>query len=385
MHKHIHAGAHEQCIRIRHAPVWSGWDACVLQVWAQVCAKAVLSLCHILSWWGRRQRLCLRSAVYAQQSCLVLATLTINIGLVDVCEGKQLHFYCALLISDIPTHSGAERKQLAMDVFSQFITVDVTCKQSNVSQCVNIYYHLFTACLCFYECSFTSAFWQTLDILLYSDKAKVSSHKVHMQDEKKRRKKSRSQAEGVFIITPNLVRSTDAKSVQELYLDFSNKEDFLLVLWSCKTTIWLVMKTPNENDPLFIASPYYSGHRLCWGNHGFNHYKNDFKSSLCGHRWVQGSKGDIHLFFSWHVSWTSAVNVTVPFLNFAPTGHKNVNIPTQPAALPQTHSPSKGGKSSSLQVDKGLTCYTSLFTPGQEAEDAGNMFDRGPREMFGTT
>lgn len=105
MHKHIHAGAHEQCIRIRHAPVWSGWDACVLQVWAQVCAKAVLSLCHILSWWGRRQRLRLRSAVYAQQSCLVLATLTINIGLVDVCEGKQLHFYCALLISDIPTHT----------------------------------------------------------------------------------------------------------------------------------------------------------------------------------------------------------------------------------------------------------------------------------------
>lgn len=77
--------------------------------------------------------------------------------------------------------------------------------------------------------------------------------------------------------------------------------------------------------------------------------------------------------------------MTVPFLNFAPTGHKNVNIPTQPAALPQTHSPSKGGKSSSLQVDKGLTCYTSLFTPGQEAEDAGNMFDRGPMEMFGTT
>lgn len=264
-------------------------------------------------------------------------------------------------------------------------------KQSNVSQCVNIYYHLFTVCLCFYECSFTSAFWQTLDILLYSDKAKVSSHKVHMQDGKKEEERNpghRLKAVcllRVFIITPNLVRSTDAKSVQELYLDFSNKEDFLLVLWSCKTTIWLVMKTPNENDPLFIASPYYSGHWLCWGNPGFNHYKNDFKSSLCGHRWLQGSKSDIHLFFSWHVSWTSAVNVTVPFLNFAPTGHKNVNISTQPAALPQTHSPSKGGKSSSLQVDKGLTCYTSLFTPGQEAEDAGNMFDRGPREMFGTT
>lgn len=96
--------------------------------------------------------------MYAQQSCLVLASLTINIGLVDVCEGKQLHFYCALLISDIPTHSRAERKQLAMDVLSQFIAVDVTRKQSNVSQCVNIYYHLFTVCLCFYECSFTSAF-----------------------------------------------------------------------------------------------------------------------------------------------------------------------------------------------------------------------------------
>lgn len=136
-----------------------------------------------------------------------------------------------------------------------------------------------------------------------------------------------------FIITPNLVRSTDAKSVQELYLDFSNKEAFFLGLWNCKTTIWLVMKTPNESDPLFIASPYYSGHWLCWGNHSFNHYKNDFKSSLCGHGWVQGSKGDTHLFFSWHVSWTSAVNMTILFLNFAPTGHKNVNIPIRQKML----------------------------------------------------
>lgn len=86
-----------------------------------------------------------------------------------------------------------------------------------------------------------------------------------MQDEKKEERNPGHRLKAVcllwvFIITPNLVQSTDAKSVQELYLDFSNKEDFVLVLWSCKTTIWLVMKTPNENDPLFIASPYYSGH-----------------------------------------------------------------------------------------------------------------------------
>lgn len=79
--------------------------------------------------------------MYAQQSCLVLASLTISIGLVDVCEGKQLHFYCARLISDIPTHSGAERKQLAMDMFSQFITVET-------KQCFTMCQHLLPLVYC---------------------------------------------------------------------------------------------------------------------------------------------------------------------------------------------------------------------------------------------